>query len=386
MAFIDVVSWQPKDNLVFAFKFPESNLSTFTQLIVAESQEAVLFSKGQIIGKFGPGKHTLNTENLPLLRNMYGFAFGGKNPFTAEVWFVNKVVPLTIDWKTSSMRFQDPDYQSMIPIVAVGRYGLKVEDAERFLVKLVGTLQQFNAADLTDHFQGALVSKLKSVILSFMNANRVGVNSISEQLDPLSQFLKDPMNEFWEDYGFILTGFYITSIDIDCDSPDGQKILEAMTQRSAQNIAGYTWQQGQSFNVAEKALSVGGDLGIMGAVLMTGGLGGSGNMGGMMMQPQGSQAMPQQQQSTARKEVFCSNCSKKFPSTSKFCPFCGDPYTPCPSCASDNAVTATRCVMCGTALSQTGSPQGSYGNNCGRCGQSVDFSLKFCPNCGNKVN
>ena len=104
MAQIDVVSWDDSSSgssgygPVFAWKYRSSkdqkdhsmDLSTFTQLVVRESQEAVLFTKGQLLGKFGPGKHTLNTENLPLLRNLFGLPFGGKNPFFAEVWFVNK--------------------------------------------------------------------------------------------------------------------------------------------------------------------------------------------------------------------------------------------------------------------------------------------------------
>lgn len=60
MALIDCASWKPKSNeFVFAYRFPQTNLSTYTQLIVYESQEALLFSKGQLMGKFGPGKHTL---------------------------------------------------------------------------------------------------------------------------------------------------------------------------------------------------------------------------------------------------------------------------------------------------------------------------------------
>ena len=109
MAFTDVVSWDDSssgaagEGPLFAWKFHGMDLSTFTQLVVRESQEAVLFTKGQLLGKFGPGKHTLNTENLPLLRNLFGLPFGGKNPFFAEVWFVNKVVPLNIDWDTTSV-------------------------------------------------------------------------------------------------------------------------------------------------------------------------------------------------------------------------------------------------------------------------------------------
>ena len=120
-----------------------------------------MFTKGQILGKFGPGKHTLNTENLPILRSLYGIPFGGKNPFTAEVWFVNKLLHLNIDWNTDGMMVQDPDYQTMVPLIASGRYGLQVSDAERFLIKLVGTANKFDSNQLTDHFWGALVSKTK---------------------------------------------------------------------------------------------------------------------------------------------------------------------------------------------------------------------------------
>ena len=74
MAIIDLVSWTPRDTreeTIFAYRFPETNLSTWTQLLVQESQEAVLFSKGRLLQKFGPGKHTLDSENIPLLRNLW---------------------------------------------------------------------------------------------------------------------------------------------------------------------------------------------------------------------------------------------------------------------------------------------------------------------------
>ena len=45
MAIIDLVKWTPQGNFnIYAYKFPETNLSTYTQLIVQESQEAILFS------------------------------------------------------------------------------------------------------------------------------------------------------------------------------------------------------------------------------------------------------------------------------------------------------------------------------------------------------
>ena len=247
-AIIDFVKWDTRpDEQLFAWKFPETNLSTYTQLVVAESQEAILFSKGQVVGKFGPGKHTLNTENLPILRTMFGIPFGGKNPFTAEVWFVNKLMPLNLDWTTDSMMYHDPDYQTMVPLLAKGRYGIKIVDAERFLIKLVGTTTTFTAQQLTDNFYGATVAKTKSTLLQFIMSNRIGIKSISAYLEGLSESLRQSIATYWEDYGFQLISFYITTIEVDSNTDAGKAILKAMSQQSAQIIGGYTWQQSQVY-------------------------------------------------------------------------------------------------------------------------------------------
>ncbi len=392
MAIIDAVKWDSQSNDIYAWKFPETNLSTATQLIVNESQEAVFFSKGEIIGKYGPGKHTLSTENLPILRKLYGIPFGGVNPFTAEIWFVNKVQPLTIDWQTTSMRFMDPMYGAMVPLTARGRYGLKVKDAEKFLIKLVGSLRQFTSRELTDHFMGPLIAKTNSNIISYMNVNHVSITQITAYLDLLSTYIGQPMSEFWEEYGFELTGFYITSVDIDTSTQEGKKISEAISDRSAQNIAGYTWQQKQSFGMAESAFAKGGNMGMLGAMMMTGIFGNNSSMDGMMRQPEqsGFNAQPgamQQhtltQQMNRRKDVYCSNCGKKFPATSKFCSFCGDPNTPCPVCGADNPIGARRCVSCGAVLTQMDGIINE--NTCSRCGERIIPGTVFCPNCGNKI-
>lgn len=421
MAIIDLVRWAPQGNqTIYAYRFPETNLSTITQLIVQESQEAVLFSKGQIVGKFGPGKHTLNTENLPILRNLFGIPFGGKNPFTAEVWFVNKLQPYNIDWAIDRMAIHDADYNTQLPLVANGRYGLKITDAEKFLIKIVGTKNEFTQDDLTDQFFGEFSTKTKSTILQYMLKHKIGYKSISAALDDISNFLKASMTPFWDELGLELTKFYITSIEIDSSTPDGKRVLDAIAQQSTMSITGHTWQQEQMFDVANNAVDGlgdgnGGILGGLLAINMMGGIGGGAGQG--MMQPQYNQPTfggnnpntPNQQGQTGQapqqiREIYCSNCSKKFPSTHKFCPHCGDPYNPCPKCGTDNDQNAKRCVSCGTPLqAEAGNcphcnaplaagttfcgncgKQVSSGDNCSRCGTTLPPNVKFCPKCGNK--
>jgi membrane protease subunit (stomatin/prohibitin family) len=432
MAIIDLVRWVPDGKqTIYAYRFNETNLSTYTQLIVQESQEAVLFSKGQIIGKFGPGKHTLDTENLPILRNLFGIPFGEKprifgstpehkkrNPFTAEVWFVNKLQPYNIDWETDSMSIHDADYNTQLPLVSKGRYGLRVKDAEKFLIKIVGTKSEFTQEDLTDQFLGEFSTKTKSTILQFMLKHRIGFKSISAHLDDLSQYMKGTMLPFWENLGLDLTQFYITSIDIDTSTETGRKVAEAISQQSAMSITGHTWQQEKMFDVANNAVdglgnSNGGLLGGLLAINMMGGIG-TGSGAGMMQsgyegpsfsgnnqELTGQQNQPTKQQV---REVYCSNCSKKFPNTHRFCPHCGDQYNPCPKCGTDNDQSAKRCVSCGTPLQaedglcpHCNAPLAAGTTFCGNCGKQVQSedvcsrcgatfppTGKFCPKCGNK--
>lgn len=424
MAIIDLVRWAPDEgSMLYAYRFPETNLSTYTQLLVYESQEALLFSKGQLLGKFGPGKHTLSTENLPILRRLFGLPFGGKNPFTAEVWYVNLLQPTNLDWETSSMSIHDTDYQTQLPLVAKGRYGIKIVDAEKFLMNLVVPRTSFSRDNVTDQCLGEFVTKAKSAIVQYMTGNHIGYKSISGHLDQISTYLKSNLAGFWENFGIDLTHFYITEIEIDSSTEEGRRVREAIAQQSSMHITGHTWQQEQMFQTAQGAVNgmnngQGGILGGLMAIGMMGGFGGSmggGSMGTPLMTPNNDHPTfggPQQQQPLGGQpggmprpsSVFCSNCGKQYPTTSQFCPHCGDKYNPCPNCGRDNDKSAKRCTGCGSYLhieenrcphcnshlptgaafcSSCGKPT-QMGDVCSRCGAPLPSSVKFCPRCGNK--
>ena len=87
MALIDVVKYNGGPN-VFAWKFPSDELSTFTQLIVNESQEAILVKDGQFADIFKAGRYRLTTANIPILNNIINLPFCGESPFKADVWYV----------------------------------------------------------------------------------------------------------------------------------------------------------------------------------------------------------------------------------------------------------------------------------------------------------
>lgn len=441
MAIIDAIVWRPDSSFVtYAWRCPETNLSTYTQLVVAESQEALLFSKGKLMGKFGPGKHTLDTENLPILRSLFGLPFGGVNPFTAEVWFVNKVMSFNIPWSVGAIPIHDADYNTHLPLAASGKYGLQVVDAEKFLIKMVGTRSEFTEADMTAQFSGEFGTRAKSAIARFMSENRVGFKMVSAYLDRLSEYLQEAMNRFWNEMGVELTKFYVDTVEIDDSTPDGARVKEAISRQSSMSITGHTWQQEQMFETANRALgSMGGDTGgggILGSLLAINMMGGMGNgtqaaggFGSSMGRPQYEQptfspSSPSGQPTPGGMAggaaaahthgsrgdapmVYCAACSRQFPSTSRFCPHCGHTYNPCPNCGSDNLESSRRCVSCGVQLTGAapgadrcpscntpvvpgaafcpacGTRLGSQ-DNCSRCGTRLAPGCKFCPNCGER--
>ena len=87
MAIAEIIKYEG-DNSTFIWKHPCEDFNTTSQLIVHESQEAIFFMNGQALDLFGPGRHTLETENIPLLRKFTNIPTGGKSPFATHEFFM----------------------------------------------------------------------------------------------------------------------------------------------------------------------------------------------------------------------------------------------------------------------------------------------------------
>ena len=142
------------DNSTFIWKHPCEDFNTSSQLIVHESQEAILFLNGQALDLFGPGRHTLETENIPILRRLINFPTGGESAFHCEVYFINKTEQMAIRWGTDSkVQYVEPTYKFPISIGASGEMSLCVDDSRKLLVKLVGTERALDRQQLTAYFR-----------------------------------------------------------------------------------------------------------------------------------------------------------------------------------------------------------------------------------------
>ena len=170
---IDVIKYEG-DNSTFIWKHPCEDFNTTTQLIVHESQEAILFLNGCALDLFEAGRHTLSTQNIPLLRNIINLPTGGKTPFHCEVYFINKTEQMAIRWGTDSkVQYIDPVYKFPISIGASGEMSLSVNDSRLLLVNLVGTENTLERHRLVSYFRGLLMTRVKSYIAQAMRTNKI---------------------------------------------------------------------------------------------------------------------------------------------------------------------------------------------------------------------
>ncbi|MDH4387038.1 MAG: SPFH domain-containing protein [Caulobacter sp.] len=272
MAIIDRVKWDghPK---ILAWKFPAQDLATWSHLIVNETQDAFLVSGGVYEGPFPAGNHELTTENLPILRNILGLVYGGKSPFTAEVWFVNKTANLDVKWGTPDpIQVIDPTYSIAVSVRAFGQFGLRVVDSKKLLMTLVGSLGHFSVEKFTEYIRGSLISRIKKVISETIIKGKVSVFELNVKIEDIAAEVEERISPLAHEYGVQVVGFHINSLNIPPDDAGMTRLKSALARKSEMDIVGYSFQQERQFDVMEAAAGspAGGAAAMLGAAFGVG--------------------------------------------------------------------------------------------------------------------
>ena len=428
MAIVEVIKYNGSPD-AFVWKYPSEELGTWTQLIVNESQEAILYKGGQALDLFTAGRHTLETANIPFLNKIVNLPFGGRSPFAAEVWYINKVHSLDIKWGTPTpIQLQDPKYKVFIPLRSFGQFGIQIEDSRKFLTKLVGTVPTFTKDNIVKYFRGLYLTKVKDSISSYLIKKGISALEINAYLDELSEFSKEKMAPTLDEYGIRLVNFYVNDINVPEDDAAVRKLKDALSKKAEMDIVGYNYTQERSFDTLEGAAknTGGGQSGLMGAGIGLGmGVGVGGAFGGAMNGIAGSVNTKETKKcpecgmnididkrfcsgcgfdthtkKEIKEDVVCNKCGSGFSKKMKFCPECGNSYNPCSTCGADMPDNAASCSVCGKAVpkpcSKCGAKTETGKKFCAECGESlvnkclnceaeINGTPKFCPECGQKL-
>ena len=310
--FIDVIQWTEADESVLAYRFPmrDMEIQMGAQLIVRESQAAVFVNEGRVADVFGPGRHRLDTENLPLLTNLQHWDKLFESPFKSDVYFVSTRLRLNQRWGTQTpVTVRDAEF-GIARIRAYGTYAYRIVDPIRFHSQVSGTQEVYTMQELEGQLRNLAVTRMSDTLagsgIAFLDlaANQV---ELGEQI---ARRLASDVSEF----GLALEGFVVENLSLP------ESLQERLDERIGMGIIGSSEKYAQ-FQAARSiplaAANEGGAAGI-GA-----GLGAGMTMGQMMtdaLRPQSSgSASPQ----STPAGVACANCKTALTPNAKFCPECG---------------------------------------------------------------
>lgn len=356
------------------YKCPSDEFVLGSQLIVNQGQEALFFKGGEALDLFGPGTHTLSTGNLPLLKKLVNLPFGGKTPFAAEVYYINKTANLDMKWGTSTpIPLEDPKYGLILNVGARGQYGITIYDSRLFVSRIIGAVPNgttTNPMVILRYFNGLINSKIKSVTASYMIQKQISFLEISQFLSELSVAFQNALTEEFERFGIELASFFCESI---APRPEEYEKLRGYKEELALGQGFY--QQRRSLDILEKLAENPSSGSIANAGIGLGmGLGAAGQFGNVF-----SGVGQNMNIAASNNSIICPKCGTQNDSSMKFCGNCGNKLNTtilCPYCGKEVPDGMKFCGNCGKPLGKI---------KCPSCGHENESGTKFCGNCGNKL-
>jgi membrane protease subunit (stomatin/prohibitin family) len=356
MALMSLIEYVDELGTEMVHRVPEQGSGEFaigSQLIVRESQWAVFFRDGKAYDVFGPGRHTLATQNIPLLTSVLTTPLFGDSPFRSEVYFVSQRTFTDLKWGTTEpILFRDSEFK-MIRLRSHGIFTVQIADPKLFVVKIVGTRGIFTNSQIEDYLRGVIVGRLADIL----GENLDSVLDLPRYFDELGAGLKARIKDDFAQYGLAIVDFLVNAI-----SPP-EDVQKRIDERSGMEAVGgmdryFQYKAAQAIGDLAKGGAGGGGGGSDVGTAAAAGLGlGTGAGLGMMIPGMLQQAMA----GGAQPKMRCPNCSKDIPFDSKFCPECGHNLSAtvkCPECGTANPAGAKFCANCGHKMGAEASTSG----------------------------
>lgn len=307
--FIDVIQWSEPDEGILVYRYPmqDMEIQNGGQLTVRESQMAAFVNEGKIADVFGPGLHTLNTRNLPVLTDLMNWDKEFESPFKSDVYFFSTHLQIDQKWGTATpITIRDAEFGA-VRLRGYGIYSYRITDPRTFFAQVSGTRPAYYAADLEGQLRNTIVARMTDIFAT----SKISFLDMAANQAALASKIENEMKPNFAALGLELASFVVENISLP------EELEKAMDARIGMNMTGdlgkYTqFEAAQSIPIA--AANSGGAAGM--------GLGlGAGAIMGQNMMAAGKLATSAEAATAAGK--FCADCGKSVPEGAHFCPSCG---------------------------------------------------------------
>ena len=274
--FIDIVEWLDDNPDVMAHRFEryQNEIKMGAKLTVREGQVAVMVNegqmgKGQVADIFMPGMYELSTENMPILATLKGWKYGFNSPFKAEVYFFKTTQFTNLKWGTAGpATMRDPEF-GVVRVTAFGIYGLRITDAKKMLVELVGTKAQFTTQEIEENLRGKIGLRIKEV----MPEIGVPVIDLEAKVSEVGERIRSKIAHDFDAFGLELCEVQVQDIGLP------EEVEKAIDQQGAMRVIG-NMQQFAQYQGAQALRDAAQNPGMAGAMMGVG-------VGGMLTQGMG---------------------------------------------------------------------------------------------------
>ncbi|MBO9411170.1 MULTISPECIES: SPFH domain-containing protein [unclassified Ruegeria] len=228
--FIDVIHWvdDTRDTMVWRFEREGHAIKYGAKLTVREGQAAVFVHEGQLADVFTPGLYMLETNNMPILTTLQHWDHGFQSPFKSEVYFVNTTRFNDLKWGTKNpIMLRDPEF-GPTRIRAFGTYTVRVKDAAKFLVEIVGTDGEFTMDEISFQIRNIIVQEFSRVIAG----SGIPVLDMAANTADLGKLIAAEVSPVLDGYGLEMPEFYIENISLP------PAVEAALDKRTSMGLAG----------------------------------------------------------------------------------------------------------------------------------------------------
>ncbi len=321
--FIRVIAWNEPENGILSYRYPMQDLEIENggQLTVSESQMAAFVNEGTIADIFGPGLHTLNTRNLPLLTDLMNWDKAFESPFKSEVYFFSTRLQTGQKWGTATpITIRDKEFGA-VRLRCYGIYTYRIADPRTFFKQISGTRDSYLASELEDQLRNTIIGCITEVFAT----SDVAFLDMAANQTALAAKLMEKMKPAFAALGLGLDQFVVENVSLP------EELQKVFDQRVGMNMVGdlgrytlYAAAESLDLSAANTSGAAGMGMGLGAGAAVAQVL--SNALKPSMAAPGASAApVPALIDASVASEgtKFCIECGKAIPRSARFCAECG---------------------------------------------------------------